>query len=242
MTRSIFVLLSLALLACPLIDLDASEAEDGFTSMFNGKDLTDWDGKPGWWYVEDGAITSQTTPEKPCKKCNYLIWKGGAPGDFELRLKYRIGGGNSGIQIRSRQIPDWDTRGYQADIDAAGQWAGALFQHARGGVAMRGEKVEIAEDGQKQVTSIGDSADLMKHIKKDDWNDYCIVARGSEITLNINGVVMSQAIDNEKGKCLRDGIIGLQIHPGPPMKIQFKDLRIKILDAPDASTKQRGER
>ena len=237
MARYTFVLVLLALLACSPIRAEAETAEDGFTSMFNGEDLTGWDGKPGWWYVEDGAITSQTTPEKPCKKCNYLIWKGAAPGDFDLRLKFRIVGGNSGIQFRSLQIPDWDTRGYQADIDAAGQWAGALFQHARGGVAMRGQKVAIAEDGQKQISSVGDPEDLLKHIKKDDWNDYGIVARGHEITLRINGVVMSQALDKEKGKCLKDGIIGLQIHPGPPMKIQFKDLRIKVFDDSNASTK-----
>jgi len=210
-----------------------AEGEKGFTSMFNGKDLTGWDGKPGWWYVEDGAITSQSTPEKPCKKCNYLIWTGGAPGDFEMRLEYRLVGGNSGIQFRSRRVPDWDTRGYQADIDAAGQWTGALFQHARGGVALRGQKVVIARDGAKETTSIADPAELLKHVKKDDWNDYRIVARGNEITLEINGVVMSQAVDDEEGKACREGVIGLQVHPGPPMKIQFRDLRIKIFDTPE---------
>jgi len=205
----------------------AADGEQGFTSMFNGKDLTGWEGKEGWWYVEDGAITSQSTPEKPCLKCNYLIWQGGKPGDFELRLRYRIVGGNSGIQFRSQTRPDWDTYGYQADIDAAGQWAGALFEHARGGIAMRGQRVVVDESGKKEITSLGDSAELMKHIKKEDWNEYCITARGSEITLAINGVVMSQAVDHEKGKAAREGIIGLQVHPGPPMKIQFKDLRIK---------------
>lgn len=228
MSRRNAALLTLILLLGAPFCVSAADDEAGFTSMFNGKDLSGWDGKPGWWYVEDGAITSQTTPEKPCTKCNYLIWTGGAPADFELRLKYRIVGGNSGIQFRSKQIPDWDTRGYQADIDAAGQWAGALFQHARGGVAMRGQKVVIDEDGQKQVTSIGDPAELLKHIKKDDWNDYRIIARGHDITLEINGVTMSQATDKEKGKALSEGIIGLQIHPGPPMKIQFKDLRIAV--------------
>jgi len=198
--------------------------------MFNGKDLAGWDGKPGWWYVEDGAITSETTPEKPCKKCNYLIWTGGAPADFEMRLKYRLVGGNSGIQLRSRRVPDWDTNGYQADMDAAGQWTGALFQHARGGVALRGQKVVIGPDGAKEITSIGDPAELMEHVKKEDWNDYRIVARGNEITLEINGVVMSQAIDRDKEKACREGVIGLQVHPGPPMKVQFKDLRIKVFD------------
>jgi len=210
---------------------NAAEVEPGFVSMFNGEDLSQWDGKPGWWYVEDGTITSQTTPEKPCKKCNYLIWKGGEPGDFELRLKYRIVGGNSGIQFRSKRIPDWDTRGYQADIDAAGQWAGALFEHARGGIAMRGQNVVVAEDGKKQIEPMGDSAEMMKKIKKDDWNDYRVIARGNEITLEINGTVMSRAVDNQTGQAAAKGVIGLQVHPGPPMKIQFKDLRIKIDDA-----------
>ncbi len=215
----------------------AAEAEKAFRPIFNGKDLTGWDGKPGWWYVEDGAITAQSTPEKPCKKCNYLIWQGGKPADFELRLKYRIVGGNSGVQFRSQTRPDWDTFGYQADIDASGMWTGALFEHARGGIAMRGQKTVVDQDGKKQVTSIGDSAELAKSIKKNDWNDYRIIARGNQITLEINGVVMSRAIDNEKGRAASEGIIGLQVHPGPPMKIQFKDMRIKTLKASDSPGK-----
>jgi Domain of Unknown Function (DUF1080) len=92
-------------------------AADGLTSIFNGRDLTGWDGKPGWWRVEDGAITAESTAEKPCTTHNYLIWRGGEPADFELRFEYRITGGNSGVQIRSREVPDWDMRGYQADIE-----------------------------------------------------------------------------------------------------------------------------
>jgi len=229
-TRLLWGLTSLVLLVLVNTAARAADSEEGFVSMFNGRDLTGWEGKAGWWYVEDGAITSQSTPEKPCVKCNYLMWRGGKPGDFELRLKYRIVGGNSGIQFRSQERPDWDTYGYQADIDAEGQWAGALFEHARGGVAMRGERVAIDGSGQKQVTSLGDSKELAKSIKPEDWNEYRITARGHEITLAINGVVMSQAIDDEHGKAARDGIIALQVHPGPPMKIQFKDLRIKVLD------------
>ena len=127
----------------------AAESEEGFVPIFNGKDLGDWDGKPGWWYVEDGAITAQSTPQKPCKKCNYLTWRGGKPGDFELRCSFKLVGGNSGIQFRSEQRPDWDTSGYQADMDAGNHWTGALFEHARGGVAMRGEKSVIDEKGKK---------------------------------------------------------------------------------------------
>lgn len=228
---NVFCGLTLSVLSCfAAAAAPAADSEPGLTSMFNGRDLTGWEGKEGWWYVEDGAITSQSTPEKPCLKCNYLLWRGGQPGDFDLQLKYRILGGNSGIQFRSQPRPDWDTYGYQADIDAAGQWAGALFEHARGGIAMRGERVVVDENGKRQVSSLGDPAELMKHIKLEDWNEYRVTARGNEITLAINGVVMSQAIDHEQGKAARDGIIALQVHPGPPMKIQFKDLRIKVYD------------
>jgi len=205
------------------------ESEEGFVPMFNGKDLAGWEGQPGWWHVEDGAITAESTPAKPCTKCNYLMWRGGKPGDFEMRCSYKLVGGNSGIQIRSRELPDWDTFGYQADMEAGDQWTGALFEHERGGIAMRGEKVEIDKDGRKHVTRIGDPKELGKHVKKNDWNHYRVIARGPEITLEINGVVMSQAIDHQEGKAARSGIIALQMHPGPPMKVQFKDLRIKCL-------------
>ena len=206
---------------------DAKEA--GFIPIFNGKDLTGWDGKPGWWSVKDGAITAQSTPEKPCKKCNYLIWKGGKPGDFELRLSYRLVGGNSGIQFRSLRRPDWDTSGYQADMDASGQWTGCLFEHTRGKVAGRGTRTVIDEDGKRTVTRIGDEAKLIKHIKPNDWNEYRILAKGPEMTLTINGVVMCQAVDRQKGKAAGSGILAFQMHPGPPMKVQFKDVRLKSL-------------
>jgi hypothetical protein len=208
----------------------AAEVEKGFKPMFNGKDLSGWEGKPGGWNVEDGAITGRSTKQNPCLKPHYLFWRGGQPGDFELRLRYRIVGGNSGIQLRSRQVPEWDTRGYQADLEAGKQWSGALFEHARGGVALRGQRVVIDPDGTKHVTSIGDPDELLKHIKPEGWNQYVIIARGPEITLKINGVLMSQAIDRDEKHAAGKGVIALQMHPGPPMTVQFKDLRIKVLD------------
>ena len=206
---------------------EAGDDKAGFVSLFNGKDLTGWDAKPNWWYVEDGAITSQSTPEKPCKKCNYIIWKGGKPGDFELRLKYKLVGGNSGIQFRSQRRPDWDTFGYQADMDAAGTWTGCIFAHARGKVAGRGTRTVIDEKGKKTITKIGDPAKLLKSVKINDWNEYRIIAKGPKLTLMINGAVMCEAVDHQKGKAARDGIIALQVHPGPPMKVQFKDILLK---------------
>ncbi len=220
-----------AAVVAAIVPLAAAEPEEGFVSMFNGKDLTGWEGKPGWWYVEDGAITSESTPEKPCTACNYLMWRGGKPGDFELRLEYRIVNGNSGIQFRSQERPDWDTYGYQADLESGVQWTGCLFEHARGGVSMRGQKVVIAEDGKKETTSIGDPAGLLRKVKPNDWNEYRVIARGSDLTLEINGVVMAQATDRQTGHAAKEGIIALQMHPGPPMKIQFRNLRIKVFDA-----------
>jgi len=226
--------LSAAIAADKPADAPATKPDaDGFVSIFNGKDLTGWDGKPGWWHVEDGALTAQSTAEKPCKKCNYLIWTGGKPGDFELRARFKLVGGNSGIQFRSERRPDWDTYGYQADMDAANQWTGAIYEHARGKVTGRGEKTVIDADGKKTITPIGKPDELIKAVKNNDWNEYRIIAKGPEITLMINDVVMCQAVDsqdNKKAKAARDGVIGLQMHPGPAMKIQFKDIRLKTLD------------
>ena len=201
--------------------------DEGFVSIFNGQDLAGWEGKPGWWSVEDGAITAQSTPEKPCAKHNYLIWRGGQPADFELRLKFRLAGGNSGIQFRSRELPDWDTSGYQADVDAEDQYTGGVYEHTRGVIAPRGQKVVIAPDGGRQVTSLGDPAELRKHWKHDEWNDYRIVARGSELTLFINGVMTAQANDRQTNQAVSRGILAFQMHPGTPMKVQFKDIRLK---------------
>ena len=86
-----------------------------------------------------------------------------------------------------------------------------------------------------QATELGDSAELLKHLKLGDWNDYHIIARGDEIILKINGVVMSQVIDKEKGKAARNGIIALQLHRGPPMKVQFKDIRLRELPVGNTS-------
>jgi hypothetical protein len=230
----------------------AAEIESGFTSMFNGKDLTGWEGLPGAWTVVEGAITAESTPEKPCKHAHYLMWRGGKPGDFELRTDFRLQGpgGNSGIQFRSRELPNWDTSGYQADVENGDQWTGCLFEHTRGGVAMRGEKVIIDKDGRKTFSpvavpgqvqklmagsdasggNLSRSAALLSQVKKGEWNSYTIIARGPEITLKINDIVMCQVTDQQTGMAAKDGVIALQMHPGPPMKVQFKNLRLKLLD------------
>lgn len=224
---AIFVALSVAIIA---LATPAYGDDEGFEPLFNGKDLSGWKGDMKRWSVEDGAITGKTTADNLLTYNTFLIWKGGEPTDFELRFKYKIIGGNSGVQYRSKVI-DADkfvVSGYQGDIDSKGEYTGMNYEErARAFLAQRGEKVEIAADGKKSATKLGDKDELLKKIKNDDWNDYTIVAKGNHLTHIINGVVMSEVIDNQTDKAAKSGVIALQLHQGPPMKVQFKEMQIK---------------
>ena len=214
-----------------LAQVPAGATEAGFTPIFNGKDLTGWDGKPRWWKVEDGALTAESTPEKPCEESNYLIWRGGQPSDFELIADFRLSAaGNSGIQLRSQALPNWDTSGYQADMSGDGELVGFVYEHTRGLIAGRGERVSIGPDGKREAQeSSGDAAELGAVYQKEDWNTYRIICRGPEITLFINGTLLCQFTDHDAKQAASKGIIALQMHPGPPMKIEFKNIRLKEL-------------
>jgi hypothetical protein len=204
--------------------------EEGFKSMFNGKDLSGWKGDTNYWSVEDGAITGRTTPSNLLKYNTFLIWEGGQPADFELRFKYKIVGGNSGVQYRSRVIDEakYVVSGYQADIDSSPQYTGMNYEEkARTFLAQRGQRVTIAADGTKQEETIGDKDELQQKVKKEDWNDYTVVARGNRLQHYVNGTLMSEVIDNQADKAAKSGVIALQVHQGPPMTVQYKDFRIK---------------
>jgi sugar phosphate isomerase/epimerase len=204
--------------------------EEGFTPVFNGKDLTGWEGEPGYWSVEDGAITGSTV-QKKLDHATYLYWRGGQPADFELRTNYRFVNpdGNSGINFRSQELPRWDVKGYQADMETGPNYSGILYEcNQREIMTQRGQKVVIVEDGKREVTALP-VVDWSKVIRPGQWNEYVVIARGPEIILKINGAVASHVIDHERGKAAASGLITLQVHPGPPMKVQFKNLRIKIL-------------
>ena len=204
--------------------------EDGFVSMFNGKDLTGWEGMPEGWRVEDGAITGESTKEKPCKKSHYLYYTAAEPGDFILRCEIKLVGGNSGIQFRSQKRPNFDTDGYQADFDATNKWTGCLYQHKRGAVVLRGKKATIAKDGRRDEKEFSPVAKLAKKIKDSDWNEYEIIASGSKIALKLNDELMCEVEDNDAKMACKKGVIALQMHQGPPMMVQFRNLRIKVLD------------
>lgn len=216
----------------------AGAADVGFTPIFNGKSLSGWVGKPGWWTVEDGALTAESTREKPCTECNYLLWRGDQPADFELLADFKLSpSANSGIQLRSQELADWDTSGYQADMTGDGALVGFVYHHKRGLIAGRGERAIFAADGKKTGEPLGDPAGLLKHFKQGDWNTYHVICRGPEISLSVNGVLMCQITDHHATQAATHGIIALQMHPGPPMKIQFKNIRLKYLK-PDDSTRK----
>ena len=203
-------------------------------TLFNGKDLTGWDGKPGWWTVEDGVLTSESTADKKCHKANYLVWTGGEPADFELNLDFKLSPNtpkaNSGVQIRSERRPDWDTFGYQADMTGNGHLVGYVYHHGRGLIAARGEKVNITTAGKREVEKLGDADKLNGAFKAGEWNHYRIVCNGPEITLYINDVLVCEFSDHDPKQARAKGIIALQMHPGPPMKVQFKNIVLKTLN------------
>jgi len=207
-------------------------ADDGFKPLFDGKSLTGWEGDPTLWRVEDGFITGQTSADAPLKYNSFLIWRGGKPGDFELKAEFRMpnpGFANSGIQIRSWEGPKpWQVSGYQADIEGSNQYSGICYGEGfRGILAMRGQKVVIGTDHKpKVVEQFGDHADLAKVVKKNDWNEYHIIAQGNRIIEKINGQVMCDVTD-EDTDARKDGIIALQLHAGDPMKVQFRNIRLK---------------
>ncbi len=217
----------------------ARAAEPEYVSIFDGTSLDGWEGKPEFWRVEDGAIVGQTTPEKPTKGNTFLIWRDGLVDDFELTLQYRLTGGNSGIQYRSKDHGDFVVGGYQADFESGPKFSGILYEErGRGILALRGQRVTIAADGTKTAGEvIGDAAELQKAIRLDDWNDYSIVAQGSKLQHFINGQLMSETIDDQTGKRAEQGVLALQLHAGPPMKVEFKDIRLKRLKLADGRKK-----
>jgi hypothetical protein len=208
-----------------------SQENDGFKSIFDGKSLAGWDGNEKFWSVKDGAITGQTTADNPTKGNTFLIWRGGEVKDFELRLKFKIVGGNSGIQYRSADKGNHVVHGYQADIDSGETYIGILYDEGgRGILAQRGDKVTISADGKKNVTGkTGDSKEIAAAVKKEDWNDYVVIAKGNHFVQKINGLTTIEVTDEESTKAESSGILALQLHAGPPMTVQFKDIQIKEL-------------
>jgi hypothetical protein len=223
----------IVILCLAFVPFSSVRAADEPESIFNEKDLSGWEGDPKIWSVEDGAIVGRTTAEDPIKNNTFLIWKDGEVGDFRLSLEYRIEGGNSGVQYRSKVAdPEkWIVGGYQADIDSKPVYTGILYdERGRGILANRGERVTIGRDGKPAATRFADGDELMKSVKSDGWNEYVIEARGPHLRHTINGKLMSETTDNDAEKSVASGVLALQVHQGPPMTVQFRKFRLEKLD------------
>jgi hypothetical protein len=210
------------------------ENRDGYKQIFDGTSLKGWDGDPKFWRVEGGAIVGETTAEKTLTENTFVIWRGGEPADFELKLEYRINATNSGIQVRSTHLPPgteadgvvqgkWVLKGYQADIDIANRFTGQIYEErGRRFLAMRGQYSYIPEGGgPKVVGALQTTPEALQGIikKHPEWNQVHIIARGHMITEILNGHVTSVLVDDDtKGRALK-GLIGFQCHVGDPMKV-----------------------
>jgi hypothetical protein len=203
-------------------------------AIFDGKTLAGWDGDPAFWRVENGAIVGETKPGAMPKQNTFLIWRDGAPADFVLDAEYRLTGGNSGIKYRSVELPDirWAMKGYQADIDAEQKYTGQIYEErGRGFLALRGQAAQV-EPGSKPVVlgSLGSEADLKGAINAQGWNQYHVIARGNVLVQVLNGHVMSMLIDEDAANRKLNGLIGIQLHTGEPMKIEVRNIRLKMFE------------
>jgi hypothetical protein len=207
---SIRILLAISL-ALPLSAqmLMMGEVSLGFVSLFNGRDIDQWDGDPKLWKAERGVIVGSTDGVEPIQANSFLIYRGGKFRDFELRLDMRLRNHNSGIQFRSEEAPGWVVKGLQADA-AEGNWWGSIYD----------------EKGTRKVVVNGWKDKGERVVKPGDWNEYKIFCKGGDVKITLNGMVTAELT----GETPKEGVIALQIHRGPPMKVEFRNVRIKKLD------------
>ena len=213
-----------------------------FESLFNGKDLSNWEGDERFWRVENGAIVGQTTDENKTAKNTFLVYTKDSVDDFELRFSYRVKGGNSGVQYRSELLSKWVVKGLQADFEdtmheGKDKFSGMFFEeNGRMFMAQRGDVVFVRSNPKQpkkpvieKVASVGDPVELEKNIRRSDWNEYVVIAKGNTFIHAINGHVMSIGIDEDELNSRKSGILAWQLHAGPPLKIEMKDIRLRKL-------------
>ncbi|HKQ79695.1 MAG TPA: DUF1080 domain-containing protein [Blastocatellia bacterium] len=212
----------------------ASGDESGFEPIFDGKTLKGWEGDPKYWRVEQGCLVGEVTPETILKQNSFIVWRGGVTRDFELKVEYRVSAqGNSGINYRSVELPGqpWAMKGYQADIEGQDRWTGQNYEErGRTFMALRGQVTHATEGGKREIiASLGDAKELQALVKKEDWNQYHLIIRGNVLMHILNGHVMSVVIDDDTKERRFDGLLGVQVHVGPPMKIEYRNFRLKKL-------------
>lgn len=207
---------------------------DGFVPIFDGKSLAGWDADPKYWRAEDGMLVGVVTPETLLKANTFAIWRGGAPADFELKVEYRVSAaGNSGINYRSVEIPTpaFALKGYQCDIDGANRYTGQNYEErGRTFLTVRGQIVRASEGSKRAIIgSLGEKDALATFVRANDWNQIHLIVRGNVLTHIVNGHVMSVVIDEDPAARMAAGLIGVQVHVGPPMKIEYRHFLLKTL-------------
>lgn len=227
----------------------AFDDHTGFTQIFDGKSLGQWDGNPAFWRVENGAIVGETTAANPLKVNTFVVWRGGEPADFELKLEFRINATNSGVQYRSVELTDvgkWVLKGYQADIDFENQFTGMLYEErGRAFLAPRGTFGFIGPNQpapgagrpgganagavRGPIGALENGEALKAFIKQNDWNQFHVVARGNVLAHVLNGHVTALFVDDDPVGRAMKGLIGLQLHVGNPMKVEFRNIWLKTL-------------
>ena len=220
----------------------------GFTKIFDGKTLDNWDGDPKYWRVEAGALVGEVTPETLLKQNSWIVWRGGVVEDFEIVLDYRVSAqGNSGIGYRLAEVEGqpFAVRGPQADIHGGNMFTGICYEeNGRRLLAARGQSTWIDDPGTKPrlIAQIGDPEELQGVVRKEDWNRYRLVVKGNDAKHFINGVLMSEVHDHDKTNRMKKGLLGVQVHVGPPMKIEFRNIYLKRLGMPPKGRRQSRER
>jgi hypothetical protein len=224
----------------------SSNESDGFSKIFDGETLNGWEGDTNLWRVENGNLVGEITPATVLEKNSFIIWRDGKTDDFELKLEYKISKeGNSGVNYRSEEVEDvpFALRGYQADIDGRNQWTGQNYEErGRAIIAFRGQKVTLNPisgsvqsnvknnvwTGSNVTENLGDRDSLTVHINE-DWNEMHIIARGNHLQHYVNGVLMADITDNDTINRKDSGLLGVQVHVGPPMRTEFRNIRFKEL-------------
>jgi len=208
----------------------AVAGKSGFVSLFNGHDLSGWEGDADLWRVEDGAITGQLGEGQKLPFNKFLIWRGGKPRNFELRMTIWQKGNNSGIQYRSRDLAEvgpFSVGGYQCDVHPNPPYNAQLYEErGRGIVALRGQKVVLAEDGSRWLVG---TTGPVEPIPNDEWHEFTVIAQGNHLIHKIDGELAMELFDHNTEKRALEGILAIQLHGGPPMKVQVKHVWLKVL-------------
>jgi len=207
----------------------------GFTSIFDGKTLNDWDGDPKYWTVEEGKLVGRVTPETLLPQNSWILWRGGLVEDFELVVDYRVSAqGNSGVGYRLAVLDGqpFGVRGPQGDIHGGNMFSGICYEeNGRRLLAARGQSTWIDDPGAKPrlIAQFGDPEELQGVVRKEDWNRYRLLVRGTDAKHFINGVLMSEVHDHDQTNRMHRGLLGVQVHVGPPMKIEYRDIYLRLL-------------